>query len=127
MSQFLRNAVEIFDAAELSSEAGHQPSDLTILIGPMGEVNLVAACDWPLDSLQAHRGAVMAFRVSQQDNTVRLQGRAGSRTCLFETAKPNGAARNLLADPPSSLLRQTVAIPPVIIANGVPLLRGASD
>jgi hypothetical protein len=48
VSQFLRNAVEIFDAAELSAKGGHQASDLTILIGPGGDVGLVADCDWPL-------------------------------------------------------------------------------
>ena len=126
MSQFLRNAVEIFDAAEYSSEAGHQSSDLTILIGPWGEVTMVADSDWPLDTLQAHRGAAMAFRVSQQDNSVRLEGRAGSRTCLFETAKPNGVARSLLADPPETLLRQSVAMP-LVFSNAVRLLPGASD
>ncbi|MCW5983379.1 MAG: hypothetical protein KIT09_35130 [Bryobacteraceae bacterium] len=125
MSQFLRNAVEIFDAAELSSDAGHEATDLTILIGPWGEVSLVAECDWPLDTLQAHRGAAMAFRVSQQDKHVRLEGRAGSRTCLFETAKPNGVARTLLADPPAWLLRQNVAMPPLLTTGGQ-LLPGAS-
>ena len=41
----------------------------------------------------------MAFRVRHKDGNVRLEGRAGSRTCLFETAKPNGAVRLLLARP----------------------------
>ncbi|MCP5120751.1 MAG: hypothetical protein GY953_58910 [bacterium] len=112
MSRFLENAAEIFDAAERSFEAGHSPSDLTILIGPNGGISLVADSDWPLDSLQAHRGARMVYRVSQRDKTVRLEGREGSRTCVFETAKPERAARRLLADPPVALLRQSVGVPP---------------
>jgi len=38
----------------------------------------------------------MAYRVSQTAAHVRVEGRAGSRTCLFETAKPERAARLLL-------------------------------
>ena len=111
VGRFLENAVEIFSAAEHSLEAGHSPSDMTILIGPEGGISLVADNDWPLDSLQAHRGARMVYRVSQRGKTVRLEGREGSRTCVFETAKPERAARRLLADPPVRLLQQTVVSP----------------
>jgi hypothetical protein len=43
-----------------------------------------------------HHGAKMAYRVSQSASVVRVEGRAGSRTCLFETVKPERAARLLL-------------------------------
>jgi len=62
---------------------------------------MVADSDWPLDSLQAHHGARMAYRVSQRASIVRVEGRAGSRTCLFETAKPERAARLLLNRTPN--------------------------
>jgi hypothetical protein len=90
------NAVRIFDAAESAVEAGHTPSEMTILISAEGAIRMVADSDWPLDSLQAFHGARMAYRVSEKDAKVRVEGRAGSRTCLFETEKPERAARLLL-------------------------------
>jgi hypothetical protein len=43
----------------------------------------------------------MAYRVSQSASVVRVEGRADSRTCLFETVKPERAARLLLNSSPS--------------------------
>jgi hypothetical protein len=74
---------------------------MTILITAEGGIRMVADSDWPLDSLQAHHGAKMAYRVSQSATVVRVEGRADSRTCLFETAKPERAARLLLNHVPS--------------------------
>ncbi len=90
------NAVEIFDAAESAARSGQVPSDMTILITEEGGIHMLADSDWPLDSLQAHHGAKMAYRVSQNASVVRVEGRAGARTCLFETAKPERVARLLL-------------------------------
>ena len=61
---------------------------------------MLAANDWPLQSLAQHHGARMVYRVSRQDGAVRVEGRAGSRACLLESAKPNRAARLLPADRP---------------------------
>jgi hypothetical protein len=97
VSRFLDNAAQIFEAAESALESGNEPSDLTILIGPEGGIRMVADTDWPLDTLQAHHGAQMAYRVSRQAETVRVQGRAGRQTCLFETARPERIAHHLLA------------------------------
>jgi len=95
------NAVEIFDAAENAVRSGQAPSDMTILITQEGGIHMVADSDWPLDSLQLHHGAKMAYRVSQNASVVRVEGRAGSRTCLFETAKPERVARLLLNSTPN--------------------------
>ena len=54
------------------------------------------SAELPIDVLQAHHGARMAYRVTQQETKVRLEGRAGGRTCLFEAEKPDVAARTLL-------------------------------
>lgn len=54
----------------------------------------------PLEVLQQEHGSQMIYRVTQQESRVRLEGRAGSRTCLFEAEKPDGAARILLGDGP---------------------------
>jgi hypothetical protein len=96
------NAVQLLEAAENAVQSGHVPSDMTILISPEGGIHMLAESDWPLDSLQLHHGARMAYRVSQSAANVRVEGRAGSRTCVFETAKPEQAARFLLQRSPSS-------------------------
>ena len=101
MSRFVDNAVQILDAAESAARAGHTPSEMTILISAEGGIHMLADSDWPLDSLQAHHGVGMAYRVSQRAATVRVEGRAGSRTCLFETQKPERAARLLLNHSPN--------------------------
>src|SRR5262249_50774520 len=95
VSRFVDNAVRILDAAEGAMRLGHTPSDMTILITPEG-IRMVADSDWPLESLRAYHGAGMAYRVSERESMIRVEGRAGSRTCLFETAKPERAARLLL-------------------------------
>ena len=88
--------MQILDAAESAVQAGHTPSDMTILITAEGGIRMLADSDWPLDSLQQHHGAKMAYRVSQNASVVRVEGRADSRTCLFETQKPADVARRLL-------------------------------
>ena len=99
MSRFEETAAKIFEAAECASSAGHELSDLTILIAPEGGISLVADSGWSLESLQMDRGASLAYRVSQHASIIKVEGRAGSRTCLFETRKPNGVARFLLDRP----------------------------
>src|SRR5205807_7109242 len=101
VGRFIDNAVQILNAAESAVESGHTPSDMTILITPEGGIRMIADSDWPLDSLQQQHGAKMAYRVSQTALMMRVEGRAGSRTCLFEAAKPELAARALLHATPS--------------------------
>lgn len=97
---FWDNARNILKAAEAAMLAGAEVGDWSVLIGPSGGVHMVANAEWDLDSLQVHLGAPMAYRVRQAGHSVRLEGRAGARTCLFESAKPDGAARLLLATTP---------------------------
>jgi hypothetical protein len=97
---FADNAARLLEAAEAAGAAdGGDAADTVwdILIGADGAIRMVASSDWSLDSLQVHHGARMAYRVRRQGTKVRVEGRAGTRTCLFESAKPNGAARLLLA------------------------------
>jgi len=111
VSRFFQNAVELFAAAERSSAAGERLSDTTILISRAGAIHMVVGSDRSLDHCQAGCGEGMAYRISQQGARVRVEGRAGSRTCLFETAKPDGAARPLLAESLQTLLRPAVVNP----------------
>lgn len=96
MSQFVENAARIFETAERAASDGHSLSSTTILISPTGGIQILADNDWPLESLQAYHGAQMAYRVSQQETAVRVQGRAGGKTCLFEADRPEKVARRLL-------------------------------
>ena len=88
--------MKILDAAESAVQSGNAPTDMTILITAEGGIHMVADSDWPLDSLQTLHGAQMAYRVSQNASHVRVEGREQSRTCVFETMKPERAARILL-------------------------------
>jgi hypothetical protein len=97
VSRFVDNAMQILDAAESAVQSGNTPTEMTILISPEGGIHMVADSDWPLDSLQSHHGATMAYRVSQNASHVRVEGREHSRTCVFETAKPERAARAILS------------------------------
>jgi hypothetical protein len=106
---------------------GHQLSSMTIVIGQEGGIRLIAESDWPLDTLLAHHGAQMVYRVRQQDQTVRLEGRAGTRTCLFESEKLNGAARRLLAINPQYQVVNESPARPLLTAGTWGSLPGASD
>lgn len=98
---FLENARNIFEAAQNVFDSTGSVDAMSILISPDGGIHMVAGSEWSLQSLEAHHGARMAYRVSQRDGRVQLEGRAGVRTCLFEAGKPNGAARLLLANTPA--------------------------
>jgi len=86
VSSFFENARSIFEAAESAARSGESPSDLTILIGSEGGIEILAESDWPLDRLLAHRGARMAYRVGGHGGRVCLEGRSGSESCRLETS-----------------------------------------
>ncbi len=96
---FLDNARNILDAAENVYFSTGSLEETSILIAPEGGIRVVSGAeDWSLESLRVHHGARMAYRVSQRGGRVHLEGRAGSRTCLFEAEKPDVAAGLLLAN-----------------------------
>ena len=127
MERFTDNAANIFEAAETAMRAGHQLSTMTIVIEREGSIRLIAESDWPLDTLQAHHGAQMVYRVRQQDETLRLEGRAGSRTCVFESEKLNGAARRLLAINVSYQVIEEAPAQAMLAAGQWQNLLGAAD
>jgi hypothetical protein len=96
VSRFIENAARILEAAENVATTGNECSNTTILISPTGGIRVLTDNDWPLESLQAHHGAQMVYRVSQQETAVRVHGRAGGKTCLFEAERPERVARRLL-------------------------------
>jgi hypothetical protein len=112
VSRFIANAAEILAAAENTMQAGCTPSDITILISAEGGIHMVADSDWPLESLRLHHGSSAAYRVTPQQDRVRVEGRDGARTCLLESDKPERAARFLLNSVPAYHL-STALLPAV--------------
>jgi hypothetical protein len=97
MSRFVENATRILEAAENAMRSGATPTPMTILVRPEGTLEVLSDSDSPLDTLQMVRGAAMVYRINQQNGRVRVEGRAGSNTCIFETEKPVHAAQRALS------------------------------
>jgi hypothetical protein len=96
VSQFIENAREIFEAAEKSAAAGISSSDYTILVGARGGIHMIANSDWSLGALQQEHGAQLAYRVSQANGRVMVDGRDGQRTCHMEGQSASKTAQFLL-------------------------------
>jgi len=94
--RFLENAQGLLEAAESASACGESCSEMTILIGQNGAIQMIANSDWPLDSLAWHHGAQAVYRVSGEQGSVRVEGRQGSRTCVVQSPTPARTARLLL-------------------------------
>jgi hypothetical protein len=88
-------------AAESAAGAGNTPTDMAILISSQGSIRMVANSDWPLESLQAYHGSRTAYRVSSQNDKVRIDGREDGRTVTFESEDPKKAARLILGGYPT--------------------------
>ena len=98
VSLFAEHMQQIFDAAHAAAGSGETASEMTILIGQDDGIHMIADSDWPLDSLALDRGAKSAYRVTRGGNeSVRVEGREGSRRCIMEAANPAHTARLLLA------------------------------
>lgn len=101
MERLAQDAMTILQIAENGLRAGHQPSDLTILLGPGGVLRVIADSDWPLQSLQSKYGARSAYRVTADGQGVRVEGRdlgrqvtfrrtlTASDRCRFEASEPS--------------------------------------
>ena len=91
--------MNLLDAAEHATRNGEACSDFTILIGGEGGIRMLAGSDWPLDSLVRQHEAKTAYRISEHDGAVRVEGREGSRSCVLESVKPARVAKYLLGWP----------------------------
>ncbi len=93
MSHFLADAQGILETA---CTAGGEDSDLAILVDREGSIRVVEAAGLPLDALQLHFGAQTAYRIRRTFSTVRVEGRAGSHSCLLEAKRLPHTAKRLL-------------------------------
>ena len=63
-------------------------TDWTLLITFSGQTQMLAANDWPLESLLAERSAAMAFRVTHRATVITVEGRSRGDRCRLEAIKP---------------------------------------
>lgn len=100
MSRFLENAERIFEAAAEATRCCPSASDLSILIHREGGIRMIMDGGWTAPALLADSGASMVYRVSHDAGKVRVEGRSGQASCLFETESPAAVASRLLAPDP---------------------------
>lgn len=83
-------------AQELLENALHGPqgSEMTVLIGNDGGIQLCVGSDWPLESLVRERGARSGYRVTAKGGRVRVEGREGLQTCVLESRRPQMLLRD---------------------------------
>jgi len=101
VSRFLEDAQRILETAEAVSAAGQTVTDFTVLIGPAGELQMLAGSDWPLERLLAEQGARTAYRVAERRGKVRVEGATGRQSCRLESESPGQVARRLLNATPN--------------------------
>ena len=75
---------------------------------------MMDATGWALDGLAAEHGAQTIYRVTRERGDIRLEGRAGSRTCLLRSESPAATAGHLLASTPSAIMISKPAGPALL-------------
>lgn len=100
MDRFAEDAASIFKTAQTAVDSGLPTSEVTIVVGREGRIRMISETDWPLDSLLTEHDGASIYRVRQQKGQVRLEGRSGSRSCVFEAQSSAAAIRPLLAEGP---------------------------
>jgi hypothetical protein len=95
MAGFAERAQQLLETAVAAAENGALFSEMTVLIGPDGAIQMSADSDWPLDSLARERGARTAYRVTSYRGGIRVEGREGLRKCVLEATAPRLAAAAL--------------------------------
>ena len=83
METLARYAERILETARLTPG-----TDWTLLITFEGQTQMLAANDWPLESLLAERSAAMAFRVTHRSTVITVEGRSRADRCRLEAIKP---------------------------------------
>ena len=96
MSLFAEHVQQLLDAAQSAASRGEACSEMTILMGQDNGIHMITGSDWPLDSLALDRGARAAYRITDLNGRIRVEGRQGPRHCVMETTNPARTARLLL-------------------------------
>lgn len=90
MDVLARDALQILEAA-----AAVPAASWTILIVD-GGIRMLAANDWPLESLRREHGAERAYRVCRAGDSVAVTAESATLRCEFRKPSPAAAARLLL-------------------------------
>ena len=93
---FAQQAQGILEAAASASARGQACSEMTILIGSNGAIEMISNSDWPLESLARERGAKSVYRVTERSGKVRVEAREGACSCVLESNTTARVARLLL-------------------------------
>jgi hypothetical protein len=75
-------------AERILDTARHTPGDWTVVITREGQMQMIAASDWPLESLLTERGGAMAFRVTHGFGGITVDGRSWMDRCRLESLNP---------------------------------------
>ena len=94
---FTKQAQQLLEAAEAAQANGQTLTHFTLLVHDDGSIQMLADCDWPLESLASHHGARAVYRVAEVKGNIHVEGRAGLRTCLLQSVSPLASARFLFA------------------------------
>ena len=86
MDQFLVDAESILHTALSALASGHTPTDMIILTGVGGHIQMFSECDWPLGSIRVERGAAAAYRITCRQGRVIVDGNQHGRSCRLEQA-----------------------------------------
>ncbi|MBC7927581.1 MAG: hypothetical protein H7039_18195 [Bryobacteraceae bacterium] len=98
MDRFYADAQNIMTTALGVLASGHRPTDMVILTGVQGQIQMLAECDWPLESIRVERGANSAYRVTSGKGTVVVDGNQRGRVCRLEhSIAPARIPSNLLS------------------------------
>ena len=96
MTGFAEQAQRILEAASAAASKGEACSEMTILIGHTGAIEMIAGSDWPLESLARERGAKSVYRVSARGTRIQVEAREGTSRCVLETKTTAQVAQMLL-------------------------------
>ena len=102
--------------------AVNRMSEWTILRRDDGGLEMISGSNWSPEALRIDRGALEVYQVTRQGNTIRVEGRAGLRSCRLETAARQRPARLLPFSPPTYFVMEDP-----FRASSARLLPAASD
>lgn len=98
VTSLLANAKSLLETAAGSVEAGLEPDEWTVFVGPEGGLQMIAGAQHTLPALAADRGAAAAWQITRRAGAVRVEGLAGSDRCMLESRPASATLRRLVSD-----------------------------
>jgi hypothetical protein len=95
MESLLENAQRIFEVAKCA--ASEERQDFALLIKTDGGLHFVMESPFSIEGAAIHAGALTAYRITRDGDTVRVQGQRACEECLLQARYGH---RELLRDSP---------------------------